>query len=146
LQIWKQSCISNSKLAPFYAHIKACFGTEAYISAIDIPKLRKSLASFMSSSHSLMIEKGRYKNVCRTERFCFYCANVVEDEYHFVIQCPFYCDIRKQYIPNKCIMFPNLNKFHSLCLCTNTNIMRMLAVYIYYASKRRNVYLEEHNA
>ena len=37
-------------------------------------------------------------------------------------------------------MFPSLNKFHILCSCTNTNIMRMLAMYIYYASKKKEMY------
>jgi hypothetical protein len=40
------------------------------------------------------IELGRYRNIPAHERFCFNCKNVVEDEFHFMFQCPVYSDIR----------------------------------------------------
>ena len=50
-------------------------------------------------SFTLAIEKGRHTKP-RTnisDRLCLYCSNnTIEDEKHFVVQCPFYSEERKQ--------------------------------------------------
>ena len=39
------------------------------------------------SAHNLNIETGRFYNLDRHERMCSMCnLNVVEDEYHFILQ------------------------------------------------------------
>ena len=56
---------------------------------------------------------GRYSNVPRENRLCKYCnLNVVESEYHFLLTCPKYYDLRKKYIRN--ISWPSLSKFSYL--------------------------------
>jgi hypothetical protein len=43
-----------------------------------------------------MIEIGRYKNLETEERLCKLCiAQKIEDEYHFLIDCPIYNNSRK---------------------------------------------------
>ena len=37
-----------------------------------------------------MIEKGRHNNIESHERFCPFCPNCIEDEYHFLMMCPTY--------------------------------------------------------
>ena len=47
------------------------------------------------SAHNLDIETGRFYNLDRHERVCSMCnLNVVEDEYHFILQCEKYIDAR----------------------------------------------------
>ena len=36
------------------------------------------------------IETGRYKNIPADQRFCFVCKESIEDEMHFLFECPFY--------------------------------------------------------
>jgi REP element-mobilizing transposase RayT len=61
---------------------------------INFPKLR---SSFLFSNH--FIETGRYTGIVRNERKCILCnLNVLEDEFHFVLQCTKYNDLRKKYI------------------------------------------------
>ena len=44
---------------------------------------------FKLSSHKLHIERGRYENVPRDERFCKFCnMSQIESEYHFLLVCP----------------------------------------------------------
>jgi DNA modification methylase len=44
-----------------------------------------------------MIEIGRYKNLETEERLCKLCiTQKIEDEYHFLIDCPIYNNSRKQ--------------------------------------------------
>ena len=54
--------------------------------------------------HSHRIQTGRYdrNNTPREQRICLFCtAPDIEDEFHFIIKCPCYIDLRKKYI-KKC--------------------------------------------
>ena len=53
------------------------------------------------SSHRLFIETGRWRkpvSVPVHDINCIAC-NTLEDEYHFVLECTHYSDLRKQLIP-----------------------------------------------
>ena len=41
-----------------------------------------------------MIEKRRHNNIESYNRFCLFCPNCLEDEYHFLMLCPAYPGIR----------------------------------------------------
>ena len=51
------------------------------------------------SAHSLAIETGRYGRppVPATERFCKYCKDKVENEIHFILDCPLYKSVRDKF-------------------------------------------------
>ena len=87
-----------------------------------------------------MIEKGRHIGLDRDQRYCFNCDNVVENEYHFLLICPFYNDIRSTYINRKYYSPPSLHKFHMLMSTKNENLIKNLAMYVYYAMKLRKLY------
>ena len=55
---------------------------EIYLLDVTIPSHRGALSRLRCSNHSLHIESGRVNNV------------EIEDEYHFVLMCPFYIDLR----------------------------------------------------
>jgi hypothetical protein len=68
---------------------------------IKFLELRKTLCRFRISAHDLRIESGRYEHVKningknipleRNKRICEFCnLNCVEDEPHFLTECPFY--------------------------------------------------------
>ena len=68
-----------------------------------------------------MIEIGRYKNLETEERLCKLCiTQTIEDEYHFLIDCPIYDNSRKicyQKISELCSNFNNMSdksKFYYL--------------------------------
>ena len=51
------------------------------------------------SSHCLNIEHGRYRNELREISFCTFCnQNDIEDEFHFILKCPLYSNLRQTYI------------------------------------------------
>lgn len=60
--------------------------------------LKNYIAKIRLSSHNLAVEVGRYRKVDKHNRFCFYCKDCIEDEYHFILQCPLYKLIRVKYI------------------------------------------------
>jgi hypothetical protein len=51
------------------------------------------------------VETGRYYNIDRHARICNMCNNNdIEDEYHFILECSKYVEIRRKYIkPYYCI-------------------------------------------
>ena len=57
--------------------------------------------------------------------------NVVENEYHFVLECNIYTDLRTQYIPNYYRCMLNMYKFVDLLNVENPTIIKRLVVYIY---------------
>ena len=90
-----------------------------------------------------MIEEGRYIGLISVHRTCPYCEIYVEDECHFMLECPLYTDIRHKYLPNVNNNLP-LNAFYILMASDNVNIIRNIAMYIYYALKDREAYLQSY--
>ena len=93
------SLLEASTQARFYITI-AKFGYQNYLDGINIEKLRISLSKLRISSHRLEVESGRWKKLHATpfeNRKCKIC-DVPEDEYHFVLGCLLYVDIRKTFL------------------------------------------------
>ena len=66
-----------------------------------LKKFRIVLSQLRLSAHQLRIETGRYSQnrVDRALRLCTLCdRSDIEDEYHFVLICPAYSQIRQKYI------------------------------------------------
>ena len=60
-------------------------------------------------------------------------------EYHFLLVCPLYRELRQKYMKSYYCRWPTLNKFDSLMSSDNKRTILSLAKYIYYASElRRN--------
>ena len=92
------------------------------------------------SSHRLCVETGRWQQpraIPFDERKCTEC-NVLEDEFHFVLQCKRYINLRKQYISQYYWRHPNMIKFIVLINSDNVNTVKRLACYIEKASCVRN--------
>jgi hypothetical protein len=137
LQDWNQTVTSSSKLST-YVKFKHCFVYERYLDVLNIRKFRYIYASFRSSSHDLEIERGRYHNIERSQRICRLCdENVVEDEFHFLLCCDLYHDLREMYIPYKYFNNSNQHKFAILMATQNEILIKSVATYLHYAFKRR---------
>jgi hypothetical protein len=113
--------------------------TEKYLTCIQEKKFRIALTRFRISAHDLRIETGRYTNTDRQNRICSYChMNTVENEYHFLLTCPKYRDIRKRFLPNSIYTWPNINKFTSIMSSSSNKIINNISKFIYYANKTRS--------
>ena len=103
------------------------------------------MVNFRCSSHGLMIEKGRYYGLERDFRCCPYCEVLVEDEYHFLLICPLYTEIREKFLPNTFTNQPSEDKFLKLMSSGNETVIRNCAMYIFYALKERSEFLKAIN-
>ena len=70
-------------------------------------------------SHKLHIETGRHQNTPREERICHLCTlNKVEDEEHFITECPAYSKLRTEHLTNVDIHIDQLLTQEPLALAT----------------------------
>ena len=95
------------------------------------------------SSHRLSIESGRWAKptaIPLEQRKCSICQ-VLEDEFHFVLQCQAYTDIKNIYIPSFYRYRPNMCKFIQLITSDNEVLLTKLSVYVYKAFMIRSANL-----
>ena len=141
-QDWHRSIRNSSKLS-IYCTYKSMLEPEKYLDFVDIFKYRVALTKFRVSSHKLEIERGRYENILLESRICKYCEShgdtVIEDEYHFLLFCPLYADIRRQYLSQVTTTYSFENFVCIMSSSCKQTIVR-LSQYIYQANKIRNDY------
>ena len=89
--------IKTNKLRS-YALFKKESGMENYLHLIKNVEIRKQLTKFRISDHNLMIEKGRHEGLHKSNRFCPFCVDKVEDEIHFMLKCPLYSNFRCHFL------------------------------------------------
>ena len=124
-----------------YRYLKQTFEPSSYLS-LDNSKYRNTIAKIRLSSHKLAIETGRHQNIVRDQRKCLCCdLNDIEDEYHFILICPLYNDIRTLYIPTYYSNRPNMFKFTNLLNIDKTSILNKLAIYCIKSFKLRDTHL-----
>ena len=91
---WNQT-LQNSQKLSFYNTIKNNYSPSTYLDLTRKNPLRKTLVKLRISCHKLRIETGRYDNIPRNERICNFCnCNKIEDETHFLLDCPAYSQVR----------------------------------------------------
>ena len=97
IRYWK-SRIENpaiEKKLTLYANTKQEFKVDRYT---ELPfRDRQIISKFLCVSHKLNVETGRHQQIPREERICQLCTlKKVEDEEHFICECPAYSEIRKE--------------------------------------------------
>ena len=103
----------NCSLLVTYKLFKQSIYQEPYLDILMNKQVRSTMACFRISAHNLHIERGRYNNTDVKLRSCHICnTDAVEDEMHFLTQCPAYNVARYnlfQKIESLCKNFAHLN-------------------------------------
>ena len=131
--------VHNSSRANTYKLISN-FSFKDYLDFVTVRKFRYAFTRLRVASHRLEIETGRWHNPYRTpieERKCLFC-NCLEDEFHFILECHLYQDLRNEYIKKYIWNRPNIPKFNELLQSENKKTIKNLSVYIYKSFKKRN--------
>ena len=138
IQNWN-SRINESTRALCYKNISS-FSFKAYLDTVTVRKFRVALSRLRTSSHLLEVETGRWARPVRkplNERLCTFCG-VLEDEYHFILECTVYNEERAKFMKKRFWKRPNMIKFIELLTTENKSIMQKLACYVEKAFKIRN--------
>ena len=113
--------------AVFKKHI-ACFRFQPYLDLLNVSKYRISFSRLRLVSHRLCIEVGRWHrpvSIPVNECLCTTC-NILEDEYHFVMECQLYVNTRKLRLPaynwKRPNMFTELIKTESIRILKKTSL------------------------
>ena len=137
-QQWRANILESPKLQT-YKEFKTLLNPERYLTIINNFYIRRSLAKLRCSDHSLTIEKGRHLKIERSLRLCPCCTlSCVEDEFHFLMICPAFKDLRTLYLPNFQTTYPSWGKFLTILTSENVDVIKSLSSYVYQGLKRRN--------
>ena len=93
------------------------------------------------SNHPLLIETGRRSRIERPLRLCPFCPTMIEDELHFLIQCPTYKEMRDKHFPPTVLYNTEISdkeKFHYML---KKEDLFMTAKFIFDAFEYRKVTL-----
>ena len=133
----QNSSISQSSKLNFFRTFYNMGQRPPYVDNLVNISERAAISKIRTSPHLLMIERGRYKNIPQSERFCTVCkSGKIEDKEHFLLHCPGY-DMQRQVFANKIIEkvpgFIKLNAISKIKVFLNSNssvILRMSSSYI----------------
>ena len=141
-QCWYNG-IANSRSLSMYKNFKQTYEFEHYLNVLP-SKLRIPLSRLGLSAHQLRIETGRYaqNRVARALRLCTPCnKSDIEDEFHFVLLCPSYNQIRRKYIRPYYYQRPSVHKLIMLMQNTQRSSLNNLGKYVYEAFALRRALL-----
>jgi hypothetical protein len=138
---WEYDLGQSSKLYLFRSLKESGINSASYLYHVTIRKYRAGLAKLRCSSHDLNIEKGRHTGVLVADRVCKLCLNkysrhVLEDEYHFLMCCPQYNDLRDTYFP-AWAKHESYENFLALLGTEDDVLIKDVASYVYQANKLR---------
>lgn len=125
-QSWYEK-LYNSPKCLNYRIFKCTHSFEKYL--VNLPfDLRKALCNFRCLNNRLPIEQGRFYGIDRDDRICNICnCNSIGDEFHYLLECSFFENERKKFIPRCFIFKPNIVKFNELFNSDNIDIVSNIA-------------------
>ena len=78
-----------------YNIFKKEYNTEHYCKIVMPYSHRSAFSKFRCGVAPIRLETGRFEHLNVEDRVCFHCKNSdIEDEFHVILKCPLYHDIR----------------------------------------------------
>ena len=133
---WKQRIDSKPRLRT-YRLVKECLLLEGYLKS-DNGIGRRHLARIRSGANPLRIESGRAKRTPRAERKCWFGCDEVEDEYHFLVSCPIYADLRESVVDEVGVSEFRASGLAIMMGPGTAKVTELVIVFIQRALKRRS--------
>ena len=129
IQKWN-SDVYNSPKCINYRIFKTDFKTELYFTELQ-SKFYIPIARIRTTNHRLPIERGRWENIERSQRFCTLCnRNALGDEFHYLFECDFFKETRKTYLTRYYLRHANILKFQQLMSLRNVKLLQQLSRFI----------------
>ena len=136
--VFTQSALNSIQTLPkmqTYRLLVQTLGPKDYLFTTRDVKNRVAMTKLRLSNHNLSIEKGIHQDVHLSDRNCPFCPEHLENELHFLIQCPIYKNLRARLLADievLCIGFsyPQDENFLFWFLLSNPIISDSTAKYI----------------
>ena len=132
-----KSYIKRYNKCLIYKHISKQRSLQPYLNACIPTNCKKIISKLCLSAHRLNIDTGRYNEVHRDDRKCTK-SNLqgIEDEFHFILKCSYYQDIRTLYIKFFYIYRPSFHKVTQLLDSNNKRTLYSLRKYLIQACEQ----------
>ena len=122
-------CQSQPKMHK-YRIFKTNFKIEPYITELR-PGSFITLSRFRTTNNRLSVERGRWGNVERSQRFCnLFTGNMLSNEFHYLLECKYFIEERKKYLPKFYSRHVNTLKFQKLMSTENLKLLKQLSRFI----------------
>lgn len=129
LQTWSAQLQASSK-GKNYSCYKNNINRETYISILNGSFLL-AMFKFRTANHKLPVEVGRWTNTDLSERKCLLCqSNQIGDEFHYLLECSFFLNERKQFVEPYYFRRPNILKYSQLLNITNESKLVRLSKFM----------------
>ena len=103
---WLELLFNSSKCLN-YRIFKTELVFEQYLNLLPYD-LASALCHFRTLNHKLPVEHGRFCVVDRDDTICELCfSNRLGDEYHYLLECSYFVDQQKAYLPKDLVRCPN---------------------------------------
>ena len=128
-----QNDINSLSTNRLYRHLNS--NGMFYLTKLPNNFIRIAVSKLRLGSHNFNIERGRWKKLDLVDRICLLCGDI-EDEYHVVMCCKKYDDLRKKYIPRSIYQNPSMFKFVNYLNCENVTNIKNLGLFIHFVYAR----------
>ena len=106
-----QNTLQHSQKLEFYRSFKSNHTTSSYLDLTRGTAGGRALVTLRTSNHKLIIKIGRCNQTTKDNRHRSFCgSNVIEDEVHFLFQCPTYSMIRNKFYYKVKTLIPNITE------------------------------------
>ena len=113
LQYWRSELTKSSK-GINYSLFKDSIQLEPYLLSLPY-NLYINMIRFRTGNHRMPIEVGRWDDSDISDRKCNLCTtNSIGDEFHYLLQCPYFRRDRQRLIPTNFFERPNILKYKKL--------------------------------
>ena len=125
---WKESVFDSPKCLN-YRIFKQDLKLENYFNILP-DDLAKSFCHFRSLNHKMPTEWGRCVGTSRDDRICELCfPDKICDEYHYLLECIYFSDARRVYLPRNLLARPNTDTFWKVMCPLDTQDLFKVAKY-----------------
>ncbi|MEW8547414.1 MAG: reverse transcriptase family protein, partial [Candidatus Thiodiazotropha sp.] len=128
LQKWS-SLVDQSSSGKNYRIFKEDFKMNSYF-AFSPNRYCRILTAFRTRNHRLPVEVGRWTSIPINERLCPLCSTDIGDEYHYVMKCEFFKELRSQYIKPYYTRNINIIKFNELMNHKSKTVINKLCIFV----------------
>ena len=123
-------------------YFKDSFVTERYLSFITTKRFFDTLTWFCVRACSLRSHKVWFQTEISENSSCPMCGHLLEDEVHFLFQCPVYLHLREKYISTESVSQSKWSNVRNILACENERKTINLSKYLTFALDIRKKKLE----
>ena len=115
-QNWHSDIEGNEKYK-WFLHLRARFLPKDTF--ITTKRFRDTLTRFRVRACGLRSHKVWFQTEISENSSCPVCGHVLEDEVHFLFQCPAYLHLREKYVSMESVSQPNWSNVRNILACEN---------------------------